>query len=61
MLLLLSPTRLLHLVQSFNAYVKKTGGNHMRDQTQHSGYLSVGLVVRNYWSDLIKLTKLKVC
>lgn len=58
MLLLLSFARLLHLLQSFNAYAKRTNNN--RDETQQSGFLSVGLVVRNYWSDLIKLSKSKV-
>ncbi|XP_033947134.1 coiled-coil domain-containing protein 157 isoform X1 [Pseudochaenichthys georgianus] len=51
--------RLLLLLQSLNAYVEKIRCSHRRDQTQQKGCLSVGLVVRNYWSNLVQFANLK--
>ncbi|XP_008304047.1 coiled-coil domain-containing protein 157 [Stegastes partitus] len=51
--------RLLLLLQSFNAYVEQLRGR--RGQTQHKGCLSVGLVVRSYWSNLVQFTTTKAC
>lgn len=56
----LASTRLLLLLQSFNAYVEQIRCSPMRDQTMEGGYLSVSLVIRNYWSNLIKFAKFKV-
>ncbi|XP_031704912.1 coiled-coil domain-containing protein 157 [Anarrhichthys ocellatus] len=50
--------RLLLLLQSFNAYVEQIRCSHRREQTQHRG-LSVGLVVRNYWSNFVQFANLK--
>ncbi|KAJ4922251.1 hypothetical protein JOQ06_019505 [Pogonophryne albipinna] len=50
---------LLLLLQSLNAYVEKIRCSHRRDQTQQKGCLSVGLVVRNYWSNLVQFANLK--
>nr|XP_029132998.1 coiled-coil domain-containing protein 157 [Labrus bergylta] len=47
--------RLLLLLQSFNAYIELMRCGHRREQT--NGCLSVGLVVRNYWSNLIEFAK----
>ncbi|XP_039658673.1 coiled-coil domain-containing protein 157 isoform X2 [Perca fluviatilis] len=51
--------RLLLLLQSFNAYVEQIRCSHRREQTQQKGCLSVGLVVRNYWSNLVQFANLK--
>ncbi|XP_042276939.1 coiled-coil domain-containing protein 157 [Thunnus maccoyii] len=51
--------RLLLLLQSFNAYVEQLRSSHKSDQTQQKGCLSVGLVVRNYWSNLVQLANIK--
>ncbi|XP_076587352.1 coiled-coil domain-containing protein 157 [Chaetodon auriga] len=51
--------RLLLLLQSFNAYVEQMRCSHRREQTQQRGCLSVGLVVRNYWSNLVQFANLK--
>ncbi|XP_036954336.1 coiled-coil domain-containing protein 157 [Acanthopagrus latus] len=51
--------RLLLLLQSFNAYVEQIKCSHRREPTQQRGYLSVGLVVRNYWSNLVQFASLK--
>ncbi|XP_061586203.1 coiled-coil domain-containing protein 157, partial [Cololabis saira] len=50
--------RLLLLLQSVGAYTKQEGGC-CRDQAQQKGCLSVGLVVRNYWSSLIQFSNRK--
>lgn len=52
--------RLLLLLQSFNAYVEQIRWSNRGEQTQQRGCLSVGLVVRNYWSNLIQFAKPKV-
>ncbi|KAF3851059.1 hypothetical protein F7725_012831 [Dissostichus mawsoni] len=44
---------------ALNAYVEKIRCSHRRDQTQQKGCLSVGLVVRNYWSNLVQFANLK--
>ncbi|XP_069034201.1 coiled-coil domain-containing protein 157 isoform X1 [Embiotoca jacksoni] len=49
--------RLLLLLQSFNAYVEQLKGR--REQTQQRGCLSVGLMVRSYWSNLVQFTNIK--
>ncbi|XP_032372488.1 coiled-coil domain-containing protein 157 isoform X1 [Etheostoma spectabile] len=51
--------RLLLLLQSFNAYVEQIRCSRRREQTQQKGCLSVGLVVRNYWGNLIQFANLK--
>ncbi|XP_042344953.1 coiled-coil domain-containing protein 157 [Plectropomus leopardus] len=51
--------RLLLLLQSFNAYVEQIRCSHMREQTQQRGCLSVGLVVRSYWSNLVNFANPK--
>ncbi|XP_051277981.1 coiled-coil domain-containing protein 157 [Dicentrarchus labrax] len=51
--------RLLLLLQSFNAYVEQISCSHRREQTQQRGCLSVGLIVRNYWSNLVQFASLK--
>ncbi|XP_031156500.1 coiled-coil domain-containing protein 157 isoform X2 [Sander lucioperca] len=51
--------RLLLILQSFNAYVEQIRYSHRREQTQQKGCLSVGLVVRNYWSNLVQFANLK--
>ncbi|KAK5871207.1 hypothetical protein PBY51_004099 [Eleginops maclovinus] len=51
--------RLVLLLQSLNAYVVQIRCSHRRDQTQQKGCLSVGLVVRNYWSNLVQFANLK--
>ncbi|XP_037339568.1 coiled-coil domain-containing protein 157 isoform X3 [Pungitius pungitius] len=51
--------RLLLLQQSFNAYVEQIRCSHSREQTQQRGCLSVGLVVRNYWSNLVQFANIK--
>ncbi|XP_068559762.1 coiled-coil domain-containing protein 157 [Cebidichthys violaceus] len=51
--------RLLLLLQSFNAYVEQIRCSHRREQTQQRGFLSVGLVVRNYWSNFVQFANLK--
>ncbi|KAM3611608.1 uncharacterized protein V6R79_021285 [Siganus canaliculatus] len=51
--------RLLLLLQSFNAYVEQIRSSYRREQPQQKGCLSVGLVVRNYWSNLVQFSKLK--
>ncbi|XP_038559030.1 coiled-coil domain-containing protein 157 [Micropterus salmoides] len=48
--------RLLLLLQSFNAYVEQIRCSHRSEQ---KGCLSVGLVVRNYWSNLVQFANLK--
>ncbi|XP_037833477.1 coiled-coil domain-containing protein 157 isoform X2 [Kryptolebias marmoratus] len=48
--------RLLLLLQSVSAYSEQQRGRHRREQTQQKGCLSVGLVVRNYWCNLLKFT-----
>ncbi|CAK6950320.1 coiled-coil domain-containing protein 157 [Scomber scombrus] len=57
-LLELVTDRMLLLIQSFNAYVEQLRSNYKRDQTQQKGCLSVGLVVRNYWSNLVQLSNI---
>lgn len=47
--------RLLLLLQSFNAYVEQP----RREQTQ-KGCLSIGLVVINYWSNLLLFSNMQV-
>ncbi|XP_022061355.2 coiled-coil domain-containing protein 157 isoform X2 [Acanthochromis polyacanthus] len=49
--------RLLLLLQSFSAYVEQLRGR--REQTQPKGCLSVGLVVRSYWSNLVQFATTK--
>uniref|UniRef100_A0AAQ4PWM8 Coiled-coil domain containing 157 n=2 Tax=Gasterosteus aculeatus aculeatus TaxID=481459 RepID=A0AAQ4PWM8_GASAC len=51
--------RLLLLQQSFNAYVEKMRWSHRREHSQQRGCLSVGLVVRNYWSNLVQFANVK--
>ncbi|XP_058482640.1 coiled-coil domain-containing protein 157-like isoform X2 [Solea solea] len=49
-----SHTVLLELViDSFNSYVERVWRGQRRGQTQQRGFLSVGVVVRNYWSNLL--------
>ncbi|XP_019132342.2 coiled-coil domain-containing protein 157 isoform X2 [Larimichthys crocea] len=52
--------RLLLLLQSFNAYVEQISCSHGREQSRQTGCLSVGLVVRNYWSNLVTFASTKV-
>ncbi|GLD52699.1 coiled-coil domain-containing protein 157-like protein [Lates japonicus] len=49
--------RLLLLLQSFSSYVDQLRWSHRREQQK--GCLSVGLVVRNYWSNLVQFASLK--
>ncbi|CAI5650910.1 unnamed protein product [Oreochromis niloticus] len=51
--------RLLLLVQSSNAYIDRLRGSHRREQTPQKGCLSVGLVVTNYWSNLVQFATIK--
>ncbi|XP_030592958.1 coiled-coil domain-containing protein 157 [Archocentrus centrarchus] len=51
--------RLLLLVQSTSAYIEQLRGSHRREQTPHKGCLSVGLVVTNYWSNLVQFANIK--
>ncbi|XP_059193946.1 coiled-coil domain-containing protein 157-like [Centropristis striata] len=51
--------RLLLLLQSFSAYVEQIRCSHRREQTPQKGCLSVGLVVRNYWSNLVQFSNFK--
>ncbi|KAI3372376.1 hypothetical protein L3Q82_022870, partial [Scortum barcoo] len=51
--------RLLLLLQSFSAYVEQMRCSQRRDRTQQRGCLSVGLVVRHYWSNLVKFASHK--
>ncbi|XP_029296326.1 coiled-coil domain-containing protein 157 [Cottoperca gobio] len=51
--------RLLLLLQSLNAYIEQTRSSQRRGQTQQKGCLSVGLVVRSYWSNLVQFANLK--
>ncbi|XP_035021492.1 coiled-coil domain-containing protein 157 isoform X3 [Hippoglossus stenolepis] len=50
--------RLLLLLQSSSSYVEQLRCSHRREQTQQKGCLSVGLVVRNYWSNLVDFASL---
>ncbi|KAG7489937.1 hypothetical protein JOB18_023977 [Solea senegalensis] len=52
--------RLLLLLQSFSSYVERVRCSQPREQPQHKGCLSVGLVVRNYWSHLVHFVNLMV-
>uniref|UniRef100_A0AAV2MTH1 Coiled-coil domain-containing protein 157 n=1 Tax=Knipowitschia caucasica TaxID=637954 RepID=A0AAV2MTH1_KNICA len=45
--------RLLLLLQSFNVFVEQLSKSCKRNQTKEKGFLSLGLVVRNYWSNLL--------
>ena len=54
-------SRLLLLLQSSGSYVEQLRCSHRREQTQQKGCLSVGLVVRNYWSNLVDFACLTVC
>ncbi|XP_041642931.1 coiled-coil domain-containing protein 157 [Cheilinus undulatus] len=47
--------RLLLLLQSFNAYVEQMRCSQRRQEA--NGGLSIGLVVRNYWSNLVEFAK----
>ncbi|XP_039477124.1 coiled-coil domain-containing protein 157 isoform X2 [Oreochromis aureus] len=51
--------RLLLLVQSSSAYIDRLRGSHRREQTPQKGCLSVGLVVTNYWSNLVQFATIK--
>ncbi|KAK2837551.1 hypothetical protein Q5P01_014763 [Channa striata] len=51
--------RLLLLLQSSNCYVEQLMGSHHREQSPQRGCQSVGLVVRNYWSNLVQFAKQK--
>ncbi|XP_062239396.1 coiled-coil domain-containing protein 157 isoform X2 [Platichthys flesus] len=50
--------RLLLLLQSSSSYVEQLRCSPRREQTQQKGGLSVGLVVRNYWSNLVDFASL---
>ncbi|CAB1440172.1 unnamed protein product [Pleuronectes platessa] len=52
--------RLLLLLQSSSSYVEQLRCSPRREQTQQKGGLSVGLVVRNYWSNLVDFASLTV-
>ncbi|KAG7515860.1 hypothetical protein JOB18_017497 [Solea senegalensis] len=41
------------VIDSFNSYVERVWRGQRRGQTQQRGFLSVGVVVRNYWSNLL--------
>uniref|UniRef100_A0A8C6V0L9 Coiled-coil domain containing 157 n=1 Tax=Neogobius melanostomus TaxID=47308 RepID=A0A8C6V0L9_9GOBI len=45
--------RLLLLLQSFNVFVEQLENAFKKTLTQESGFVSLGLVVRNYWNNLI--------
>ncbi|XP_022612688.1 coiled-coil domain-containing protein 157 [Seriola dumerili] len=51
--------RLLLLLQSFSSYVEQLRSSQRREQSQQKGCLSVGLVVRTYWSNLVQFTSFK--
>ncbi|MED6287057.1 hypothetical protein CHARACLAT_012582 [Characodon lateralis] len=51
--------RLLLLLQSVSAYTELQAGRSRRDQSQQKGCLSVGLVVRNYWGNLLQCVNKK--
>ncbi|KAK7933854.1 hypothetical protein WMY93_004750 [Mugilogobius chulae] len=45
--------RLLLLLQSFNVFVEQQPNLFKSNQSQEKGFVSLGLVVRNYWSNLV--------
>uniref|UniRef100_A0A8C6UZD4 Coiled-coil domain containing 157 n=1 Tax=Neogobius melanostomus TaxID=47308 RepID=A0A8C6UZD4_9GOBI len=47
--------RLLLLLQSFNVFVEQLENAFKKTLTQESGFVSLGLVVRNYWNNLITI------
>ncbi|XP_015242864.1 PREDICTED: coiled-coil domain-containing protein 157 isoform X1 [Cyprinodon variegatus] len=51
--------RLLLLLQSVGAFTELQKGRYRRDQSQQKGCLSVGLVVRNYWGNLLQYANTK--
>ncbi|KAG7234496.1 hypothetical protein INR49_004554 [Caranx melampygus] len=51
--------RLLLLLQSFNSHIEQMQSCQRREQPQQKGCLSVGLVVRNYWSNLVQFANFK--
>ncbi|XP_029685192.1 coiled-coil domain-containing protein 157 [Takifugu rubripes] len=51
--------RLLLLLQSFDSFVEQVACNKGGERNQQRGCLSVGLVVRSYWSHLVHFTNLK--
>ncbi|XP_071338493.1 coiled-coil domain-containing protein 157 isoform X2 [Trachinotus anak] len=51
--------RLLLLLQSFSSYVEQQKSSYRREQSHQKGCLSVGLIVRNYWSNLVQFASFK--
>ncbi|XP_026176620.1 coiled-coil domain-containing protein 157 isoform X2 [Mastacembelus armatus] len=51
--------RLLLLLQSFNSYAEQLRCSHRRELPQQKGYLSIGLVVRTYWCNLVQYADFK--
>ncbi|XP_072244414.1 coiled-coil domain-containing protein 157 [Leuresthes tenuis] len=51
--------RLLLLLQSVSAYIEQQRVSSRREHAQQNGYLSVGLVVKNYWSNFVQFANKK--
>ncbi|XP_076010090.1 coiled-coil domain-containing protein 157 [Genypterus blacodes] len=51
--------RLLLLLQSFSVYIEQLRINHRRGNTPQTAHVSVGLVVRHCWSNLVELASQK--
>uniref|UniRef100_A0A3B3HUN3 Coiled-coil domain containing 157 n=1 Tax=Oryzias latipes TaxID=8090 RepID=A0A3B3HUN3_ORYLA len=51
--------RLLFLLQSVSVYAEQQMGVHRPEGAAHRGSMSVGLVVRNYWGDLLQFADKK--
>ncbi|KAM4616842.1 coiled-coil domain-containing protein 157 [Polymixia lowei] len=47
--------RLLLLLQSFDVFAEQLRSRHRREHAQQKGCVSVGLVVRHYWNNLVQL------
>ncbi|CAG5921255.1 unnamed protein product [Menidia menidia] len=51
--------RLLLLLQSVSVYVEQQRANPRREHPQQNGFQSVGLVVKNYWINLVQFASQK--
>ncbi|XP_029960399.1 coiled-coil domain-containing protein 157 [Salarias fasciatus] len=51
--------RLLLLLQSFSSYAVQLRSSSRREQNQQKGCMSVGLVARSCWSNLVEFAKMK--
>ncbi|KAM9822302.1 coiled-coil domain-containing protein 157 [Syngnathus typhle] len=53
--------RLLLLLQASDAYVEELSSNKRNQQTDQKGCMSIGLVVKKYWRDLLQFANMKMC